>query len=73
MPFIEIHCKGAIDTNWSDWFQGISVQPISSNEICLNGEVPDNAAIYGIFSTMSSLGIKIISISVADDGGTGRL
>jgi hypothetical protein len=70
MPFIEIHCKGVLDTNWSDWFQGITVQPISSDEICLNSEVSDNSAIYGILSTMSSLGIMLISVSVTDNDGS---
>jgi hypothetical protein len=69
MPFIEIHCKGRINTNWSDWFQGMTVQSISPDEICLNSEVPDNAAIYGILSTMSTLGIMLISVAVTDHDG----
>jgi hypothetical protein len=66
MPFIEIHFKGEIDSNWLDWFQGLTIQAISPSEVCLSSEVADNSAIYGILSTMSSLGITLISVSVID-------
>ena len=66
MRFIEIHIKSSIDPNLLDWFQGIAVQPISPDESCLSGEVADNSAIYGILSTLGSLGLSLISVSVSD-------
>jgi hypothetical protein len=67
MPYIEIHFKGSIDTELSEWFQGMSVYTSAPDECCLSGEVADNSAIYGIVSTLSSLGISLVSIVVTDN------
>ncbi len=69
MPQIEIHIKGSIDPGLSDWFQGITVQPISPDESCLSCEAADNSAIFGFLSTLSSLGLTLISVSVSDNDG----
>jgi len=66
MPFIEIHVKGRIAPNLSDWFQGLKIQPVSPNEFCLTSEATDNAAVYGIISTLSTFGLTLLSISVND-------
>lgn len=70
MPRIEIYVKGKIDPEMSDWFQGITIQPISADVSCLKYEAPDHSAIYGILSTLSTLRLSFISASVTDDGGT---
>lgn len=64
MPHIEIHFKGKLDSSWSDWFQGLTIQPVSAEETSLSGDVADNSAVYGILSTMSSLGLTLISCTV---------
>lgn len=69
MPRVEIHVKGTIDPGMSEWFQGVSVKPISSEESCLHCDAVDNSAIYGILSTLSSLGITLISVLVKDNEG----
>ncbi len=66
MPYIEIHVRGSLDASLSDWFQGISIQPISAQESCLCCADMDSAAIYGLLSTLSSLGLSLISVSVTD-------
>jgi ABC-2 type transport system ATP-binding protein len=68
MPYIEIHFKGSLDASWSDWFQGLLIQPISADETSLSGEVADNSAIYGVLSRMSSLGLTLISLNL--NGGS---
>ena len=69
MLIIEIQTKGSIDPNFSDWFQGMSVQTISPGESRISCEAVDNSAIYGILSTLSSLGVALISVSVTDNDG----
>lgn len=64
MPQIEISCKGRLDASWSDWFQGLTIERVAAGRTSLSGEVPDNAAVYGIFSMMSSLGLTLISCHV---------
>jgi hypothetical protein len=67
MPHIEIHFKDSIDASWSDWFQGLQIQPVSADETCLSGEVVDNSAVYGVLSRMSSLGLTLISVNLIDE------
>ena len=67
MPRIEIHFKGGVDTQWSDWFHGMPVTPLSDHEMCLRVELKDHSAVYGILSTMSTLGITLISVMVVED------
>jgi hypothetical protein len=69
MPYLEIHVKGKIDPHLSDWFQGMTIRPESENESCLCSEVADNSAIYGILSSLSTLGISLISVTVTDQDG----
>ncbi len=64
MPFIKIHFKGCLGPDLSEWFQGMSSQALSPDESCLSCEVADNSAIYGVLSTLSSLGITLISVDI---------
>jgi len=66
MPFVEIHIKGKIDANLSDWFQGLTVHSGSLDELILTSEATDNSAIYGILSSLGSLGLTLLSVSVRD-------
>jgi hypothetical protein len=67
MPYITIHCKGKLDASWSDWFQGLSIEPAGPDETILSGQVADNAAIYGILSALSSLCLTLISCNVQSE------
>lgn len=69
MPKLEIYCRGRLDASWSDWFQGLTIEPVAPDRTSLSGEVPDNAAIYGVLSTMSSLGLTLISCYVEPEHG----
>jgi hypothetical protein len=70
MPHIEIHIKGGIDPAMTDWFQGMSIQSISAEESCLCCDAADKSTIYGILSTLGTLGLSLISVSVTDHEGT---
>jgi hypothetical protein len=66
MLHIEIRIKGRIDPEISDWFQGLSILFTTPDESYIRCEAPDNSAIYGILSTLGSLGLSLISVSVVD-------
>jgi hypothetical protein len=73
MPHIEIHIKGSIDPGMSEWFQGVSIQSISTDESCLCCEAADKSTICGILSTLGSLGMSLISVSVTEQEGAHNL
>jgi hypothetical protein len=69
MPQVEIHVKGSIGPRMADWFQGMTIEPVSPGMSCLCCTAADNSAIYGILSTLSSLGLTLVSVSVTDCAG----
>lgn len=62
MQDIKIHIKGNIDPGWSDWFEGMSISQASPDETVLSGRLIDQAAVFGVLSRISSLGLALISV-----------
>jgi hypothetical protein len=58
----EIHVKGKITPNWSDWFGELQLQQNSGDETILLGRLPDMAAVYGVISRLGSLVIPLVSV-----------
>ena len=57
MQHIEIHVKGQINPQWSEWFGGLTISHSGPNETVLTGLVADQAALYGIISRLRDLGL----------------
>lgn len=66
MPILKIRVKGKLDPSLADWFEGFKIESSAANESCLTGPVIDSSAIYGLFSTLSSLGISLVSAVVTE-------
>ena len=60
---VEIHIKGTIGEQWSEWFGGLTISHSDPGETILAGLVPDEAALYGIISRLRDLGLKLNSLS----------
>jgi hypothetical protein len=65
----EIHIKGALDPDWSDWFGEMQIRVSSSGDTILTGDLQDKSAVYGIISRLSSLGITLISVNCDENLG----
>jgi len=57
----QIHLKGALDSSWSDWFDGFTIT-LQGNETILVGVVPDQSALHGILAKINDLGLPIVSV-----------
>ena len=62
MQQIEIHIKGNIKEQWSEWFGGLTISHPDPDETILTGTVLDEAALYGIISRLRDLGLKLTSL-----------
>ncbi len=62
---VEIRIKGQIDRKWSDWLGGVTVIPSANGETILTGQVNDQSALYGLLSSLSRLGLQLVSVSCA--------
>jgi hypothetical protein len=59
----EVRIEGMISDRWSDWFEGLEIQPTSTEqETLIKGELPDQAALLGVLSKIHSLNLKIVSV-----------
>lgn len=67
----EIHIKGKLDPNWSDWFDHMHVLEEPSGSTLLRGDLPDKSAVYGVISRLSSLGMTLISVSCQEEANFG--
>ncbi len=66
MYYIEIHVKGRIDANLSDWFGELRLKENARDETILYGKLPDVSAVYGVISRLGSLVIPLVSICVEE-------
>lgn len=70
MYHTQIHVKGKIHPNWSDWFGELQLQETTGEETILHGDLPDMAAVYGVISRLGSLVIPLISVSCVEEFDT---
>jgi len=65
----EIHVKGKIDPNLSDWFGELQIQENTNDETILRGKLPDMSAVYGVISRLGSLVFPLVSVSCVEELG----
>ena len=58
----EIRIKEHLDDRWADWFEGLSFTHESDGTTTLDGPLTDQAALHGVLSRISDLGLPIISV-----------
>jgi hypothetical protein len=62
MQRVEITVKKRIDFNWSEWFEGMTIQHTDQDETILAGTVADQAALYGLLTKLRNLGLALVSV-----------
>ena len=63
----EIHVKGKIDPNLSDWFGELQMRENTQDETILSGKLPDMSAVYGVISRLGSLVIPLLSVTCVEE------
>jgi hypothetical protein len=63
----EIRVRGSIADNWSDWFEGMTIEHGASPEgipiTTLSGTVVDQAALIGILRKLHNLRLQLLSVN----------
>lgn len=62
MPDVEILVKGRINPDWSEWLHDLSITFTEKDESLLTGDLPDQAALYGLMSRLRDLGLGLVSV-----------
>ena len=58
----EILVEGHLDTDWSDWFEGLTVRQEMNGETVLSGPL-DQAALHGVLTKIRDLGLVLVAVN----------
>jgi hypothetical protein len=61
--FYEIHVKGHLNNNWSDWLDGLEMKLLDNGEMILFGPIVDQAALLGVLNKLNRLNLTILSVN----------
>ncbi len=68
MPeYYEIKIRGHLDPSWVDWFSGLQVTHLESNETLLSGSLPDQSALHGLLERVRDFNLVLISVTRGDE------
>lgn len=59
----QIVVKGHLDSEWSDWFDGLTVTMLDNGETILSGPIVDQAALHGVLIKIRDLGLPLVSLT----------
>ncbi len=60
--FYKIRIKGHLDSQWTDWFEGLTVTLEEDGNTLLSGPVIDQATLHGLLKKICDLGIPLVSV-----------
>jgi len=58
----QIRIRGHLDSQWTDWFDGLSLTLEENGDTLLSGSVTDQAALYGLLRKIRDLGMPLVSV-----------
>lgn len=59
----EIRLKGHIDSQWSDWFESLTITLEEDGDTLLTGPVVDQAALHSLLKKVHALGMHLVSVN----------
>jgi hypothetical protein len=62
-----IRVQGRLDDQWSDWFDGFTVETDPEGRTTLTGQVADQPALHGILAKISNLALPLLLVERVSD------
>jgi len=59
----EIRVEGYLESNWSEWLDGMTITLLENGETLLSGSVVDQAALHGLLAKIRDMNLKLISVN----------
>lgn len=64
----EIRLMGHLDSQWTDWFGGLTITLEENGTTLLTGPVIDQAALHGLLKKVRDLGMPLLSVCPVQPG-----
>ena len=64
----KIRIKGQLDSQWTDWFEGMTITLEEDGDTILTGPVIDQAALHGLLKKVRDFGMSLVSVSPVETG-----
>jgi hypothetical protein len=59
----QIRIKGHLSSQWTDWFEGLTITLEKDGNTLLTGTVIDQAALHGLLKKVRDLGMPLLSVN----------
>ena len=59
----QIRLKGHLGSQWTDWFEGLTITLEEDGDTLLTGSVVDQSALYGLLKKVRDLGMPLVSVN----------
>ena len=64
----QIRIKGHLDSQWTDWFDGLTITLEEDGDTLLTGSIIDQAALHGLLKKVRDLGMPLVSVGPLEPG-----
>ena len=68
----KIRIQGHLDQRRASWFDGLSLTRDQDGTTLIEGQVTDQAALHGLLTKVRDMGLRLVSVTCANDNETGR-
>jgi hypothetical protein len=64
----QIRIQGHLGTQWTDWFEGLTITLEDNGDTLLTGPVVDQAALHGVLKKVRDVGLPLVSVNRGKSG-----